>query len=286
MQIDWGEATVYLNGEKIVVNLFCARLCYSDTPFVRVYRRQNEESFLEANVHALEYFGGVPRHVIFDSAKVAVKDGFGAHAKKQAGYSALSAHYGFEAVFCNPVSGNEKGLVEGLVGYIRRNTCVPVPRVNSMDELNDLLEEKCRKYLSHHIQWKPRPVGEMFEEEKKNCILFPHIRLICADVCLCPGRSVLYGTVHTNNYSVYVSISLKRKYNLTRILHTMIHQPQFLSVFSSHCWHFRFYIVHLCRTSPACRTFPYRFRLLRTVRRACRTLLYRRCRKRRRYLRA
>ena len=34
MQIDWGEATVYLNGEKTVVNLFCARLCYSDTPFV------------------------------------------------------------------------------------------------------------------------------------------------------------------------------------------------------------------------------------------------------------
>ena len=34
MQIDWGEATVYLNGEQTVVNLFCARLCYSDTPFV------------------------------------------------------------------------------------------------------------------------------------------------------------------------------------------------------------------------------------------------------------
>ena len=45
MQIDWGEATVYLNGEKTVVNLFCARLCYSDTPFVRAYRRQNEKVF-------------------------------------------------------------------------------------------------------------------------------------------------------------------------------------------------------------------------------------------------
>ena len=142
MQIDWGEATVYLNGVKTTVNLFCARLCYSGAPMVLAYRRQNEESFLEANVHALEYFGGVPRHVIFDNAKVAVKDGFGAHAKKQAGYSALSAHYGFDAVFCNPASGNEKGLVEGLVGYIRRNTCVPVPRVNSMDELNAMLEAK------------------------------------------------------------------------------------------------------------------------------------------------
>ena len=116
MQIDWGEATVYLKGEKTIVNLFCARLCYSDTPFVRAYRRQNEESFLEANVHALEYFGGVPRHVIFDNAKVAVKDGFGAHAKKQAGYSALSAHYGFDAIFCNPASGNEPNSVTALIG--------------------------------------------------------------------------------------------------------------------------------------------------------------------------
>ena len=34
IQVDWGEATVYLNGEKTVVNLFCARLCYSCRPVV------------------------------------------------------------------------------------------------------------------------------------------------------------------------------------------------------------------------------------------------------------
>lgn len=47
------------------------------------------------------YFGGVPRRVIFNNGKVAVKDGFGAHAKKQAGYAALSSQFGFKAVFCN-----------------------------------------------------------------------------------------------------------------------------------------------------------------------------------------
>jgi transposase len=60
MQIDWGEATVYLSGVKTVVNLFCARLCYSDAPIVLAYRRQNEESFLDALVRAFQYFGGVP----------------------------------------------------------------------------------------------------------------------------------------------------------------------------------------------------------------------------------
>ena len=83
------------------------RLCYSGAPLVLGYRRQNEESFLNALVRVFQYFGGVPRCVIFDNGKVAVKDGFGAHARKQAGYAALAAHYGFEAVFCNPASENE-----------------------------------------------------------------------------------------------------------------------------------------------------------------------------------
>ena len=62
MQIDWGEATVYLDGRKTVVNLFCARLCYSGAPMVLAYRRQNEESFLDALVQVFQYFGGVPKN--------------------------------------------------------------------------------------------------------------------------------------------------------------------------------------------------------------------------------
>lgn len=119
MQIDWGEATIYLGNERTTVNLFCARLCYSCAPFVIAYHHQNLESFLDALTHAIQYYGGVPRRVIFDNARVAVKSRFGAHATAQDDYAQLAAHYGFEAVFCNPASGNEKGLVENLVGYIR-----------------------------------------------------------------------------------------------------------------------------------------------------------------------
>ena len=166
LQIDWGEATVYLDSMKKTVNLFCARLCYSDAPIVLAYRRQNEESFLDALVQVFQYFGGVPKRVIFDNGKVAVKDGFGAHARKQAGYAALSAHYGFEAVFCNPASGNEKGLVEGLVGYIRRNVCVPIPKVDTIEELNRMFREKCQQYLSHQIRGKESSVGKMLMQEE------------------------------------------------------------------------------------------------------------------------
>ena len=202
LQIDWGEATVYLAGVKTVVNLFCARLCYSGAPMVLAYRRQNEESFLDALVQVFQYFGGVPKRIIFDNGKVAVKDGFGAHAKKQAGYAALAAHYGFEAVFCNPASGNEKGLVEGLVGYIRRNVCVPIPKVETMDDLNQMFREKCRKYLSHQIRGKDAPVGELLAREQEKLYPLPGYPF---DPCKrATGRVDRFCTVRfdTNNYSV------------------------------------------------------------------------------------
>ena len=206
VQIDWGESTVYVDGEKIVTNLFCARLCHSDAPFVRAYRRQNSESFQEALVHCFEYFGGVPRQVIFDNAKVAVKDGFGANAKATDSYAALAAHYGFEPVFCNIASGNEKGLVEGLVGFSRRNFCVPIPQVESMDELNAMLLERCQSYLEHRIKGKEADVGTLYQLERQALYPLPPYRYDPAKRT--EARVNAYSTVRydTNSYSVPVRL--------------------------------------------------------------------------------
>lgn len=210
VQIDWGEATVYLAGKRLVVNLFCARLCYSDMPFVIAYRRQNSESFLDALVQTMEFFGGTPRRVIFDNAKVAVKDGFGANARATENYADLAAHYGFEPIFCNVRSGNEKGLVEGLVGFSRRNFCVPVPKVESMDALNAKLEENCLKYRKHKIAGKASSVGAMFDEERIALFPLPAYRYDIAkraEAKVSPYSTVRYDT---NSYSVPVEYCGKR----------------------------------------------------------------------------
>ena len=204
MQIDWGECSIYLRGEKQTVYLFCARLCYSDTPFVIAYRRQNSESFLDALVQTMNFFGGTPRWVIFDNAKVAVKDGFGANAVATEGYAALSAHYGFEPVFCNIASGNEKGLVEGLVGYSRRNFCVPVPRVENMEELNDKLRKNCEAYRTHKVQGREASVGTLFATEKD--ALYPLPAYAYDPAKRVETKVSLYSMVRydTNSYSVPV----------------------------------------------------------------------------------
>jgi hypothetical protein len=54
---------------------------------------------------------------------------------------AFRSHYGFDAFYCQPghEGSHEKGGVEGEGGRYRRNHCVPVPAVGSVDELNALL---------------------------------------------------------------------------------------------------------------------------------------------------
>ena len=209
IQVDWGEATVYLAGKKIKVNLWCMRECYSADMFCKVFYRQNEESFLEGQISGLEYFSGAPRKVIFDNAKVAVKEGFGVHAKIQARYAALSAHYAFKPEFCNIASGHEKGLVEGLVGWVRRNILVPIPKVESIEELSAEILRRCLKYREHKIKGREQTVGMMAQSSSVRMARLPKFKFD-------PSKSLMarvdeFSTVRFdyNNYSVPIKYASK-----------------------------------------------------------------------------
>ena len=205
-QIDWGECTVYLNGERTKLNFFCGRLCYSCDIFVQAFFSQNLESFLEAQQRMFDHFAGVPKRLIFDNAKVAVKEGFGLYAKATDGYAAFAAHYAFKTEFCNIASGNEKGLVENLVGYARRNFMVPVPKVADIHELNRQLIEACRQYrYNHKIESHTNTVEEDYLQEVQFLQPIPLYRYDTSRTAM-PQVSD-YSTVRfdRNNYSVPVT---------------------------------------------------------------------------------
>lgn len=202
LQIDWGEATVYLDGIKTKVNLFCARLCFSCAIFVMAFKHQNEESFLEGQQKAFEFFRGIPHKVIFDNAKVAVKEGFGQYAKIQNRYKVFSAHYAFHPIFCNVASGNEKGLVENLVGFSRRNFMVPVPRIKALSELNSMLNAKCIEYQQHFIQGREGSVGLRLRQELSYFYSLPKYSFDTSKTIVAKVSD--YSTIRfdKNNYSV------------------------------------------------------------------------------------
>ncbi len=239
MQIDWGVATVYLDELKTKLNIFSARLCYSCDIFVVAYKAANEESFLEAQQLAFEYFGGIPRRVIFDNAKVGVKEGFGLYAKPQARYFSFSAHYSFDLDFCNPAKGNEKGLVENLVGYSRRNFLVPVPHMPDIESLNQHLLSSCLEYRKKHkIQGRNQTVLEMKSEENKFLHPIPKFRFDTSKTV--EAKTDDFSTVRfdKNNYSVptkYLmqSITIKGKGNNVILMHKNIEIASFERCYTS-----------------------------------------------------
>ena len=121
-----------------------------------------------------EHIGGVPPRLRFDNMTTAVaqvlKDG---ERVLTEGFTRFMLHYRFQADFCNPASGNEKGNVENKVGYSRRNAFVPVPVITSFEEFNEQLLEWCEKDADRlHYKHKV-PIRELWEEDKAALLELP-----------------------------------------------------------------------------------------------------------------
>lgn len=152
MQVDFGEVVVIHNKMPRKVYVFCAKLCYSKVEFVKVYPYQRTEYFFDGLNSAFAFFGGVPHKVIFDNLKPAVKDILeGIERNLQEEFIKFKSFYCFEAIFCGPGKGNEKGMVENLVKYVRNNYFLPYPEFIDFESLNSWLLKECRKRLEKGI---------------------------------------------------------------------------------------------------------------------------------------
>lgn len=222
-QFDWGEADIILQGRKQRIFLFCVQLSASRIRFVRAYLHEKQEAFLDGFVHAFEFLGGVPTEGLLDNLKTAViKILQGRDRLEQESFIGLQAHYVFKAEFCNPASGNEKGRVEGTVGYIRRNALVPLPEVLSIKELNDYLLNWCLKEAGRtHVPNKSETVLEMWEKEKEYLHPLPQNRFEACKLLSCKVNKTSLITVETNRYSVpcsYVGQSVWAKIFVDRVI--------------------------------------------------------------------
>jgi transposase len=152
MQADFGGAVVTIGRKRSEVALFCMRAKASKVPFVVAMPSERLESLLAGHVAAFEFFCGVPAEVWYDNPKTAVTRILsGPFRIEHERLSALRAHYLFDSRFCTPARGNEKGSVENLVGYVRRNALVPHTRsFASMEALNAHLRAWCERERSRH----------------------------------------------------------------------------------------------------------------------------------------
>jgi transposase len=203
-QFDWGEADVILGGQQHRIYLFCIQLSASRKRWVRAYLHEKQEAFLDGFVQAFEYFGGVPAQGLFDNLKTAVvKVLEGRDRLEQEAFQSLQAHYLFQAEFCNVRKGNEKGQVEGLVGYCRRNALVPVPHVSSLEELNELLFKWCETSAIHdQVPHSNQTIDQVWQKEKATLHPLPQQPFEACRLVHCDVSKLSTVTFDTNQYSV------------------------------------------------------------------------------------
>jgi hypothetical protein len=147
--------------------------------------------------------GGVPHRITYDNLKTAVFRILEGHNRQeQEAFKAFRSYYLFDSHYCTPAQGHEKGGVESDVGYAQRNFFSPLLKVDSYEELNQLLLERCKHDVDRHIRGQQAPVAELWEVEKVHLLPFPK-----QDYPACETRPVkanAYSQVvfETNRYSV------------------------------------------------------------------------------------
>jgi transposase len=167
-EVDFGQVSFYLKGVLVEGWMLVVRLSASGKGFHHVYLNQAQEAFLDGLVRSFDRFGGVPGTLRFDNLKPAVVRVLkGRDREESERFVLLRSHYGFDSFFCVPglEGAHEKGGVEGEVGRFRRRRLVPVPRVDSMEELNELCEKGDAADDRRHIFGHKLSVGEHFALE-------------------------------------------------------------------------------------------------------------------------
>ena len=160
-QVDFGEALGVIGGVERKIHFLAMDLPHSDAIFVVGYPAETTEAFCDGHVRAFAFFDGVPKSILYDNTKIAVAKILGDGRRKRTRvFSELQSHYLFKDRFGRPGKGNDKGKVEGLVGYARRNFMVPVPVFADFDALNADLLERCRKRLAERLRGHDGTIGE------------------------------------------------------------------------------------------------------------------------------
>ena len=204
-QADFGEAMAVIGGVERKAHYLTVDLPPSDDCFVMAFPAETMEAFLEGHNHAFAYFGGVPRTILYDNTKLAVARilGDGMRIKTRA-FTELQSHYLFAEKFGRPGKGNDKGKVEGLVGYARRNFMVPIPRYATWEKFNAHLMVAIQKRRERKLRGHQQTIGERFQKDQEMLLPLPAAPYEACDKRSTRVTSMSLVRYRSNDYSVPV----------------------------------------------------------------------------------
>ena len=205
-QCDFGEALVVIGGVERKAHCFVIDLPHSDGCFVKAYPAETTEAFLDGHVSAFAFLGGVPQSILYDNTRLAVARILGdGRRQRTRAFTELQSHYLFEDRFGRPGKGNDKGKVEGLVGYMRRNFLVPIPSFESFEALNACLERRCLERMDARLRGHTETIGQRMERDLDALLPLPPAAYDASEKRAGRVSSLSLVRYRTNDYSVPVA---------------------------------------------------------------------------------
>jgi hypothetical protein len=205
-QADFGEALVVIGGVERKAHFFAFDLPHSDACYVRAYPAATAEAWMDGHVHAFAFFGRVPLSVLYDNDRCLVARILPDGTRQRATlFSGLLSHYVIRDRYGRPGKGNDKGSVEGIVGWSRRNFMVPLPRFATWDDFNAWLEEQCRKRHGDVLRGHHETIGQRLQRDLEAMVDLPPAPFEACDQATGRVSSQALVRYKANDYSVPVS---------------------------------------------------------------------------------
>ena len=205
-QCDFGEALVVIGGVEQKAHCFPQDLPHSDGCFIKAYQAETTEAFLDGHVSVFALLGRVPQSILYDNTRLAVAKilGDGRRHRTRA-FTELQSHYLFEDRYGRPGKGNNKGKVEGLMGYVRRNFMVPIPSFESFEALNAHLGRRCLERMDARLRGHSKTIGQRMERDLDALLPLPPVAYDACDKQAGRVSSLSQVRYRTNDYSVPVA---------------------------------------------------------------------------------
>ena len=195
-----------IGGVERKAHCFVIDLPHSDGCFVKAYPAETTEAFLDGHVSAFAFLGGVLQSILYDNTRLAVARILGdGRRKRTRAFTELQSHYLFDDRFGRPGKGNDKGKVEGLVGYMRRNFLVPVPSFESFEALNAHLERRCLERMDARLRGHTESIGQRMERDLDALLPLPPVPHDACEKQAGRVSSLSLVRYRTNDYSVPVA---------------------------------------------------------------------------------
>jgi hypothetical protein len=161
---------------------------------------------VDGHAHAFAFFGRVPQSVLYDNDRCLVAKILPDGSRKRTKlFSGFLSHYFIHDRYGRPGKGNDKGAVEGLVGYARRNFMVPIPHFATWEAFNLWLEEQCRKRQADVLRGHSESIGQRLVRDLEAMMDLPACPFDACDQATGQVNSQSLVRYKTNDYSVTVA---------------------------------------------------------------------------------